>query len=318
MKTGFVLVYVVLLHSFAFGQTSIPSGMSLSPEGTQSELYVANLPSPQLPGGASGANQTWNFQNASFTKAADIQVFNCQTGPTAAAFPTANHCQELIPTPGSVLGNQNLYVLWMYSAQAMENLAALTNAAGTTNNYSPNPKTRVPLPFQFQQTTQDSYQKVGSGPQNITLTFDGYGTLQLPMRTINNVVRIRTDYSTSTDYDWWTLNPLQVVASTDESSNLLAVFLPQQSASHQEELELTRHQTHWIPETATLRVIWKQPETTPMQVRITNLAGQTMLEQIISAETQQWETQVNGWSTGIYTLQFSLGTKTNLYHFFKP
>jgi hypothetical protein len=68
----------------------------------------------------------------------------------------------------------------------------------------------------------DTWQKVGGSTNNVTLTYDGYGTLITPTNTYTNVVRVKEDYgSGAIDYQWYALNPLISIMVYDHNTNTL-------------------------------------------------------------------------------------------------
>ncbi len=107
----------------------------------------------------------------------------------------------------------------------MEVQAWTISSPGVGNDYSPNPRTLMRFPFNYLDTESDTWQKVGGSVENVTVTYDGYGTLITPTFTYTNVVRIKEDYGgTDIDYQWYTVNPLMAVAIFDHNNNTLYHF----------------------------------------------------------------------------------------------
>lgn len=104
----------------------------------------------------------------------------------------------------------------------MEVQAYAITAPGSGNDYTPNPRTNLKFPFAYLDTQVDSWQKVSSSVNSVTLTYDAYGTLITPSNTYTNVVRVKEDYGISgADYQWYILNPLMAVAVFDHNTNSL-------------------------------------------------------------------------------------------------
>lgn len=164
--------------------------------------------------GNPGASQTWDFSSLSFTPIGTVAIITPSSSPIGSSFSSANHCQSLV--------GQNSYNFFSVLTNKMECLGYNISTPGSGNDYTPNPRTILKFPFNYLDTETDTWQKVGGSVSNVTLTYDGYGTLITPTATYTNVVRIKEDYGNSAvDYQWYTLNPLMGVMINDHNTNRL-------------------------------------------------------------------------------------------------
>ncbi len=161
--------------------------------------------------GSPGPNQTWNFSNVTFNALGGLTTINPATSPFAASFPTANYAYSL----------GGAYSYFSASSTKMEVLAYSITSPGSGNDYSSNPRTVLKFPFNYNDSQVDTWQKAGGSTNNVTITYDGYGTLITPTATYTNVVRVKEDYGSGADYQWYLLNPLMSILVYDHNSNTL-------------------------------------------------------------------------------------------------
>lgn len=207
---------LIAISSFSingFAQPVISNGNNVPAPGLSVPVSFANT---SLAGNG-GSNQTWDFSSLSFTSLGLVEVIAPASSPIGASFPTSNYALSLI--------GQNSFSFFQVSSNKMEVLAWTISSPGSGNDYSPNPRTLMTFPFNYLDTVNDTWQKVGGSVNTVTITYDGYGTLITPTTTHNEVVRIKEDYGGGAiDYQWYSLNPFMVVAIFDHNINRLFHF----------------------------------------------------------------------------------------------
>ncbi|MCC7233207.1 MAG: T9SS type A sorting domain-containing protein [Bacteroidia bacterium] len=210
-KTVLLAIPLVSLHTYA--QPVIQDASNIATPGFSAPVFIATVaPSIVLTG--PGANQTWDFTTPDFvyTSGGNLDVIVPSTAPMGGSFPAANYAYTFAST----------YSFFNVSASKMEVQALTIVAAGTGNDYTPNPRTQLIFPFNFNDSAVDTYQKVGGSQGTVTITYDAYGTLITPSGTYTNVVRVRDSYGPGdNDYEWYILNPLTQVAIYDSTNNTL-------------------------------------------------------------------------------------------------
>lgn len=213
MKKQIQLLAICAFTVNAFAQPMIPNGNNIPTPGLSVPVSVATT----LTAGAAGPNQTWDFSTLSFTPLGTVDVISPSSSPIGSSFPTSNYALSL--------SSQNSFSFFNVSSSKMEVQAWTISSPGVGNDYSPNPRTLMRFPFNYLDTESDTWQKVGGSVENVTVTYDGYGTLITPTFTYTNVVRIKEDYGgTDIDYQWYTVNPLMAVAIFDHNNNTLYHF----------------------------------------------------------------------------------------------
>lgn len=161
--------------------------------------------------GTAGANQTWNFSALTFTPLGTANIISPSSSTMSSSFPTANYAYTFAGTTS----------FFNVSSAKMEAQAYSITSPGTGNDMSPNPRTVLQFPFNFNNVVTDTWQKVGGAVNTVTLTYDGYGTLMMPSMTYSNVVRVKEDYGNGSDYQWYILNPLMSVLAFDHNNNVM-------------------------------------------------------------------------------------------------
>lgn len=205
-----ILLFIAVACSVnAFAQPILTSGSNVPLPGSSFQILGALAISGT---GGPGANQTWDFSNNSFSILDTLIVINPSASPFASTYPSATYSYTFAST----------YTYLQASAGKMEALAYGITAPGSGNDFSPNPRTLTPFPFNFSDIATDTWQAVGGNTNNVTLTYDGYGTLITPAGTYSNVVRIKEDYGNNAiDYQWYQLNPFMNILAYSNNQNFL-------------------------------------------------------------------------------------------------
>ncbi len=191
----------LLASALAAAQPVIQNGYYLPAPG-----FVAprGAGSTTLPEGPAGANVVWDFSTAFlYLDGNTYQVLEPAATPYAANFPTANNVAKRTSS-----GSQ-YYYYFNNLADRLEAVADGISSMGSYDIFTANPKTKLKFPFAFGESVVDTYLADGGGSGEITVTYDGYGTLITPLGTVTDVVRIKTQMTGgNTNYDWYSLSPL--------------------------------------------------------------------------------------------------------------
>ena len=154
-----------------------------------------------MPPGAAGANQTWNFSAMNASTTTSYTYAPASTAPAAADFPNA----DLVAHQGS-----GVYSFWKVTGSALTNMGHALPSF--TQSYS-NGEDLVHFPFAFTNTfvdtwsttyTLSSFVFVRSG--TTTVNYDAYGTITTPSVTLNNAVRVHFQQSYNDVYSMGTIN----------------------------------------------------------------------------------------------------------------
>ena len=209
MKT---IIFTILFTSFitcAFAQPVIQNGDGIPAPGFSAP---ASMSTGVTNVGSGGANQTWDFSSLTFTPVGTYNVIEPLLTPFGSSYPTANYAYELSGT----------YSFFNVLPAKMEVIAYSIVIPGSGNDYTPNPRTVLKFPFNFLETETDIWQKVNGSPNEVLLTYDGYGTLITPTKTYLDVVRIKEEYENGgIDYQWYILNPLMSILVYDHNEKFL-------------------------------------------------------------------------------------------------
>jgi hypothetical protein len=210
----FILLAILAFSMNAFSinaiaQPVITDGSKIPTPGFSAPVAMAT---PGSGIGTAGANQTWDFSSLSFTSLGTMTVIVPSASPMGASFPTANYAYTFAGTTSFFKVATNLMECQAYSI----------STPGSGNDFTPNPTTTLVFPFNYLGTANDTWQKSGSAPKSVALTYDGYGTLITPSKTYTNIVRIKYDYGNGgVDYQWYALDPLISIMVYDHNSNAL-------------------------------------------------------------------------------------------------
>lgn len=192
----------------AFSQPVINDASGVPAVGYSAPLSTA----PCLSAGSAGASQTWDFSSLTFSSMGTLSVIDPATSAMGPSFPSANWAYSV---SGAV------FTYFQNTSTEMINWASLIASTGGDNDYSANPKTLMQFPWNFNDSFTDSYSEMSS-TSNVTVTYDGYGTLIMPGgNTYTNVVRVQESYGSDVDYRWYLTSPLISVAAFIGSDNTL-------------------------------------------------------------------------------------------------
>ncbi len=169
--------------------------------------------------GSAGPSQSWDYSALSFSQMGTMTVIDPTTSAYAASFGAANFCFTISA------GGNTMYTYRNYSPAKMEELASSIPAPGSGQDYSPNPATRLIFPMSMGTTATDTWQKVGDSPNQVTVTYDAYGTFITPYNTYTDVVRVANDFGNNeVDYSWFITNPLRLLAVHKHSDNTIVLL----------------------------------------------------------------------------------------------
>lgn len=225
MKKLLQLTAFLVFSANAIAQPVILNGDNMAPVGLSVPVQFATTNVI----GTGGSNQTWDFSSLSFTSIGSVEVIAPASSPIGTSFSTANYALSLT--------GQDSYSFFEVSGDKMEVLAWTISTPGEGNDYSPNPRTVLKFPFNYLDSENDTWQKVGGSVNDVTITYEGYGTLITPTQTYYDAIRVKEDYGDNEiDYQWYILNPLMAVAIYDHNLNRLYHFGAAQSTGTGDEI----------------------------------------------------------------------------------
>lgn len=197
-------------------QPIIQNGNNIPSVGTTASLYSGT---PVSGIGNPGANQVWNFSNVAFNNTgATWTVVSPASTPYFSSFPTATYAWTFNA------GGTTKYFYFNITSSKFYVLADNILMPGSGNDYTPNSEAVLRFPFNYGDTIQDVYQKVGGSPSPVTATYDGYGTLITPYATYQNVWRVKENKNGYVTYTWENENPLQPILVYTQSNNSFTLF----------------------------------------------------------------------------------------------
>jgi hypothetical protein len=180
MKTTLTL-FAAFLFAISQAQPTITSN-SLPPLGKESTFYISKGVKTFNPG-ASGASITWNFTTLDTTDGIYRErAIKPDTTTFYVNFPTtSNYRTSFIDIFGSI--DYNYAIL---DTQKLETF-------GTVNEIYTNPKRLFNFPMAYNAQFSDVYHSGDSTFYGVnTVKADGYGQLQLPNGSYQNVMRVKT------------------------------------------------------------------------------------------------------------------------------
>ena len=216
MKYSFTFV-LLAVSGMLRAQPVINNATNLAADGYTSTAYIGTLPGGPGPG---GADQLWDYSLLPLVNAGVQEYVDPGTTPFGSFWPAANFGFTLQPAVGG-----DIYFFYKVSGGKLEQLASnITTGPGSGSDYTPNPTTILAFPFNFGNEVPDTYQKVGFSEDNLLLTYDGYGQLRMPFGDYDDVVRIRYQYDSGSDYVYWSTNPLAPIMIYNYDGNGVTAF----------------------------------------------------------------------------------------------
>ncbi|HMN31795.1 MAG: T9SS type A sorting domain-containing protein [Chitinophagaceae bacterium] len=283
-----LLIAISAFSINAFAQPVIQNGDNIPAPGLSVPVQFATTTVVGNP----GTNQTWDFSLLSFTSMGTVDVIVPSSSPIGGSFPGSNYALSLV--------GQNSYSFFQVSSDKMEVLAWTISSPGSGNDYSPNPRTLMKFPFNYLDTENDTWQKVGGSVNNVTVTYDGYGTLVTPSITYNDVVRVKEDYGGGAiDYQWYILNPLMAVAIFDHNFNRLYHFGATQPTGIANHNNLQMQAGIYPNPAADFVTVTNIPNGST--IKITDITGKTVYSSVINNEKTTIGT--TDFVNGVYIIQ---------------
>lgn len=179
----------LLIGAQAFAQPSLESPGNAPTPGTSFSTNFGEYRSE----GASGASQTWNFSTLVADSSAIVYVESPDATPQGSEFPNAT--AAVINADGTQYFQASSSVLELVGPALLGQTAPLSD-----------PASFLPFPCTFNTSWEDDFQgsvDVQGFPLavsgNVIGIADGYGTLQLPEGTVNDVLRVRRITTTLLD-----------------------------------------------------------------------------------------------------------------------
>lgn len=268
------------MSSVMLAQPVIQDGSNRPSVGFTSPVSVSM--SATSPGGA-GANQTWDYSAVSFSPMGTMTVIDPTTSGYAASFPDANYCFILS------VGGSTLYSYQNYLPAKMEELSSSIPAPQSGNDYSPDPPTRLIFPMSLGTTAYDTWQRTGGSVNDVTVTYDAYGTFVSPFNTYTGVVRVANDFGDNeVDYAWYTVNPLRLLAVHKHSDNTI-VLIDGTGVGIEETWEVKRLELFPNPVNDRINISWKDGQYGDLTFVLFDVSGAKVQETRINATTTSIE-----------------------------
>lgn len=250
--------------------------------------------------GSAGAAQTWDLSGVSFTQIGNFITVSPASTPHAASFPSATYAYTF----------SNTYSYFNASSTKMEVLGYTIVSPGSGNDYTPNPRTVLKFPFNFGNSLTDDWQKAGGSVNSVTLTYDAYGTLIMPTKTYQNVVRVKEDYgSGAVDYQWYILNPLMSVLVFDHNTSTF--YYVGATATAVNAPASSRYKAEIYPTPAKEKLtlaLSDSPLQNDLKLSIMNMSGQVISE--LDINSQVTDISTDELPSGIYVYQLKDGQNT--------
>ena len=185
------------------------------------------IPLAQTPEQMAGENKNWDFKNLPVFNTSEIEWFNADESSYAETFPEA----ELYVNDRTT-GNLRFYS----TTETSYNLVGQVLSGGVTVSFE-NP----PADYIFNLEYNNPQSSEGNIDEDISVEnefiYDGYGTLELPFKTFENVIRIKVvtssiiksteDTITVTDYLWLDRNgnhPLMKITRSSDPTRYIIIY----------------------------------------------------------------------------------------------
>ncbi|HRO41876.1 MAG TPA: T9SS type A sorting domain-containing protein [Flavipsychrobacter sp.] len=290
MKQLFTIT-ALALSTAAYAQPVISNGNNMPPVGYSDTVsIVATGANP----GSGGANVTWNFSAHTPMLVGKFTVVNPANTPYASTFPSATFGIELTPFSGS-----SMYEYYIISAAKWETVGGgITSSGG--DDYTPNPKTMIPFPFSFNDVVTDVFTKQ-NGTHNLTMTYDGYGTLITPYITYNNVVRMKREFGGNDYfYEWFVTTPYLMTVATYDNNNGRLTFVGKSVINSIKDVSTASTQVTVIPNPVTSSAIIRINAASNLngKVIVTNVMGSVVKE--LSVKNNEAILSREGLTAGLY------------------
>jgi len=257
--TTTLLLVALIMH--LYGQPVI-SYSNLPDVGFSSPVSA----SPTVASGPLGANQVWDFSMLPLTPAGTYTVVNPAATPYFTTFPASNYAFSL-EIPGSTS-----YSYFSLQPDILETLGDGISASGGSN-YTPNPKTSLEFPFNYQQVITDTWERTDGGSGTVVRTYDAYGTLILPFGTFSNVARV-TSGGSADNVVWYNINPLYPVFQIDYDSDLSLALTDAVLSAPAAQLDNLKIYPNPFRSATRLDFNLQKPGT--VHIEITDMYGQTI------------------------------------------
>lgn len=162
--------------------------------------------------GLSGENQVWDYSSLVLTY--DGYSFN--SGPS----PSCGSCFFSMSNYESF----DSYASYDYFLLNEDSLKFIGQQhSSDINDFTQNPFVLFQFPFIYNNSFVDSHQSLDGTTQ--TITYDAYGTLIMPYKTFNNVIRKKIVSQNYTTYQWFQANPyLPILSGNFEQNTVVFIF----------------------------------------------------------------------------------------------
>ncbi len=204
------LLLTLLLNILIFGQPVLNLS-DINPLNITITAY--NSSSNTLNAGTTGANQTWDYSSLVLSNPEDSTINSTATAPNSSSFSNPNF---FIRIDSNGFTDYNYYNITLNKLEVM----GASNDSGVYINYT-DPETVFIFPFSYNQSVNDTYKT--NSPNSVirskTITYDAFGTLTTQFGTFTNVIRLKQQYISTTNYLYFKVNPYQDLLSVSINTN---------------------------------------------------------------------------------------------------
>lgn len=320
-----------LVGASAFAQ-SVLTGANFNP--VAFDVYVSNVCNTTgVTPGPRGANITWSF--LSLTPSSTMPPVD-----TGIATPCmlASHCVS-----GATFGinNPTGTVTNSIFADATKLTQMGVYLSSTENSTYTNPMDQLRYPFTYLDSFVDSYAGVvtflgltGSLTGNNTVVCDGYGTLKVPGKTFNNVLRVHSmqkyidsvslvgtmiDSYLVNSYTWYmpdyhsalmTINTLTQLSTGTEVQKLVSYTAKSLLATPMQENAIQAIEIFPNPASNQLSVKFNTTIAEPVTINISDMLGRTVISDEAPTGASVRTYNVEKFSRGMYIVKMQSGANT--------
>ncbi|MCI4666816.1 MAG: T9SS type A sorting domain-containing protein [Bacteroidia bacterium] len=349
MKTQLTLLWGALFLALPFLVSSQPTLTypGTPPNGTQ---YTAQLLSnPASFTVSSGANQTWDYSNLTVDTSLLFQLQDPSSVPAATSFPAATYASQTFDADGN---GSVTFTFYESNSDSLANLGFTslqmdqqTQMLVRVTYVHSNPEVLFRYPLSYNDLSADTFvttsnvvnglytQRTGSNE----MAYVGYGTLQVPGATYNNVIKLTftQTYSDSSFLDsttgfslfsyeavnhyWYQpgeFTPLLALSSLTIDNGFSAntfnftLSYPRQAASLKN-FEIAQLKVFPQPASDVLYASFESQSAGKLVGELYDLNGRKLmrvLDQWTTASEQELQFSVNNLNPGVYLLKLTKGT----------
>lgn len=296
MKNRYLLLAFIALAQLATYAQPVAHATDVAVSNFSGEFFFATA--DNFNPGPSGANQTWDFSFLSLTAAGTNATVPLAGSPFATTFPNSNWVYKFSGWGG------DMYYYHLLTPAKLEILSlALTGSSG--ENYINNPRTLAEFPMTFNSSYTDSYRSVGETTDTqVVATYDAYGTLVMPFKTYQNVIRQKVVTNGVTDYIWFNVSPFYPIVQTVLAENAIGVTTSNTVLSS-EGSDLSDHYRVYPNPTSDFLTFSLDDATAGFSIVLTDLTGKRLMAADAKVGNHEVSLDLRNLPAGIYLARLS-------------